>query len=124
MEMKYVRLYTDSAGESHFEDIEVELTPVDYAPPAPPLNLSPFIPATQFAFMNAPAGWKGDWHPASARSVYFLLSGEWEVSASDGTVRRFTSGSILQVEDTWGKGHASRVIKNGDSLAALIRRAD
>lgn len=74
--MKYSRLYSDRAGESHFEDVELELAPVEFAPPAPPLNLSPFVPATQFAFLSAPAGWCGDWHPASAQSVYFLLSGE------------------------------------------------
>ncbi len=29
---KYIRLYTDESGESHFEDLEVELSPVDFAP--------------------------------------------------------------------------------------------
>jgi hypothetical protein len=124
MVMKYSRLYTDSAGESHFEDIEMELAPANYAPPAPPLNLSPFIPATKFALMSAPAGWRGDWHPATARSVYFLLAGEWEVTSSDGEVRRFSPGSVLLAEDTTGKGHASRVSSDCDSLTAVVRLED
>jgi hypothetical protein len=34
--MKYVRIYADLTGESHFKDVEVELAQVDFAPPAPP----------------------------------------------------------------------------------------
>ena len=52
----YIRLYADEFGESHFEDVEVDLTLTDYAPPAPPLNLSAFFPASQVGFMNAPKG--------------------------------------------------------------------
>lgn len=122
--MKYLRLYTDNLGESHFDDVEMDLAPVEYASHAPPLNLSRFIPATQFAFMSAPAGWSADWHPASARSVYLLLSGEWEVTASDGDVRRFSPGSVLIAEDTTGNGHASRVSSDCESLAAVVQLAD
>src|SRR3982074_3471348 len=107
--MKYARLYADDDGESHFEDIEIDLALTENAPPAPPLSLSSFIPATQFGFMSAPAGWSSDWHAALALSVFVVLSGEWEVTASDGESRRFAQGSVLLVEDTTGKGHSSRV---------------
>ncbi len=122
--MKYVRLFADAKGASHFEDVDLELAPVDFAPPAPPLNLSAFTPARQCVFLSAPAGWYGDWHPAPARSIYFLLSGEWEITASDGEVRRFLPGSILRAEDTTGKGHASRVVSSSDALAAVVQLAD
>jgi hypothetical protein len=36
--MQYVRIYTGSDGETHFEDLEVELAEVDFAPPAPPVQ--------------------------------------------------------------------------------------
>jgi len=49
-----------------------------------------------------------------------VLSGEWEVTASDGEARRFAAGSVLLVEDTRGKGHASRV-GNSDSLAVMVQ---
>src|ERR1700738_2204966 len=113
----YTRLYSDEHGESHFEEIEIDLKLTDYAPPAPPLELSSSTLATQFGFMNAPAGWSSDWHPATARNIFFLLAGEWEVIASDGEARRFSTGSVLLVEDTRGKGHSSRVIGQTDSLA-------
>ena len=105
--MYYTRLYTDEHGQSHFADIEIDLTLTEYAPPAPPLSLSSFSPATQFGFMNAPVGWSSDWHPTSARNIFFVVTGEWEVIASDGESRRFAAGSVLLVEDTTGKGHSS-----------------
>jgi len=120
----YTRLYSDAQGDSHFEDIEIDLTSTDYAPPAPPLSLSSFTPATQFGFMNAPAGWSSDWHPATARNIFFVLSGEWKVTASDGEARRFGAGSVLLVEDTTGQGHSSRVVSEIDSLAAMVQLSD
>ncbi|HMG74823.1 MAG TPA: hypothetical protein VK582_15080 [Pyrinomonadaceae bacterium] len=46
----YIRLYADERGESHFEEVEIDLAWIDYAPPAPMLELSPTTPATQFGF--------------------------------------------------------------------------
>ena len=119
--MQIVRLHSDANGESHFEDAEIELDLTDYAPPAPPLYLSSATPANAFAFMKAPAGWSSDWHPSSARNLFFVLSGEWQVTASDGESRRFGVGSVLLVEDTTGKGHSSSVVSETDSLAAMVQ---
>jgi hypothetical protein len=120
----YPRLYADADGESHFEDIEIDLISTDYAPPASPLDLSSLTPAMQFGFMRAPAGWSSDWHPSATRNIFFVLSGEWEVTARDGETRRFAAGSVLLVEDTSGKGHASRVLGDTDSLAAIVQLGD
>jgi hypothetical protein len=120
----YTRLYTDETGESHFADLAIDLTLSDYAPPAPPLELSSFTPATQIGFMSAPAGWSSSWHPSSGRNLFVVLSGEWEVTASDGESRRFPGGSVLLVEDTTGRGHSSRVIGEKDSLAIMVQLGD
>jgi quercetin dioxygenase-like cupin family protein len=93
--LTYTRLYADKHGESHFEDVEIDLAMTEYAPPAPPLELSSFTPATQFGFMKAPAGWSSDWHPTPVRNIFFVVSGEWEVTASDGKSRRFGTGDCL-----------------------------
>lgn len=116
--MKMTRLYATNNGESRFADEEVDFSLTDYAPPAPPLDLSPIRTAKQFAFMTAPAGWFSDWHPSSARNFFVVLTGEWEVTASDGETRRFGVSSILLVEDTTGKGHTSRVLS--DSIVAMV----
>jgi hypothetical protein len=122
--MTYTRLYSDQQGESHFEDVEINLAMTDYAPPAPPLELSSFTTAKQFGFMKAPAGWSSDWHLTPARNIFIVVSGEWEVTASDGETQRFGAGSVLLVEDTSGKGHSSRVVGEADSLAAMVELVD
>ena len=119
--MKYIRIYVDPAGESHFEDVEVELAQVNFAPPAPPLNLSSFSPALQYAFCSVPVGWWGDLHPTPQRQIFFLLSGEMAVQVSDGEVQHFGAGSVLLFEDTTGKGHVSWVMSKTDALHAVVQ---
>jgi len=120
----YTRLYADAQGESHFADVEIDLEPAEYAPPAPPLELSSITPTDHFGFMNAPAGWSSDWHPTSARNIFCVVTGEWEVTASDGETRRFSTGSVLLVDDTTGEGHASRVVSQAGSLALMVQLRD
>ena len=121
MEIKFVRLYADAAGESHFADVEEPLALTDFAPPAAPLQVSALRAATQVGFFGAPAGWVGGQHVSPSRNLFITLTGEWEVVASDGETRRFGPGSILLVEDTTGKGHASRVLSDVDSLSVLVQ---
>lgn len=123
-DMKYTRIYADTKGESHFMDVQIKLEHVDFAPPAPPVNLSSFNPATQYAFCVFSSGWFGDWHPTPQRQIFFLLSGEVEVQVSDGEVRRFGTGSIVLVEDTTGKGHVSRVVGSTDVVTGVVQLPD
>jgi hypothetical protein len=108
--VQYTRLYADEQGESHFEDVEVDVQPSNYAPPAPPLSLSVFEPATKYGFAVVARGWYGDWHPTPVRQLRVILSGEVEDESSDGTVRRHGAGSVLQMLDTHGRGHRTRAL--------------
>ena len=119
--MRIVRVYADAAGESHFEEVEVPLAAVNFAPPAPPINLSALSPAGQYGFMSAPPGWDGDWHPAPMRMLTIYLAGEVEVAVSDGAVRRFCPGAVTLAEDTTGKGHRSRVVGSDDAVLAIVQ---
>ena len=122
--MQYVRVYADAAGESHFEDVAVPLASVDFAPPAPPVRLSPFSPAARYGFLVGPPEWYGDWHPAPQRQILFYLAGEIEAETSDGEVRRFGPGSVTLVEDTTGRGHRSRNVGTGDVVLAVVQLPD
>lgn len=119
--MKYIVIYADEHGESHFKDEDIELESIEYAPPAPPLLLSNLMPAIQYAFSKFKSGWYGDWHPTPLRQIYFILSGTLEGTVSDGEKRLFGPGSIVLVEDTTGKGHRTKVIGSEDVTAALIQ---
>jgi hypothetical protein len=121
---KYVRIYSDENGESHFEDLEMALAPVDFAPPAAPLNIGQFLPATQTLWLGVPAGWAGEaFHPSPRRQIFCLVQGEAEVTTSDGTVRAYPVGSVLLLEDTTGKGHSTR-FTNRDALIFAVTLAD
>jgi hypothetical protein len=109
MPVRCIRLYADAEGESHFDNTEIPLNSVDFAPPAPPLDVSE-VKEAKYGFLSAPAGWFGDWHPAPQRQVMCLLSGVLEVGVSDGETRRIEPGTVALVEDTTGVGHTSRVV--------------
>ena len=119
--MRYTRVYADEQGESHFEDVEVDMNEAVFAPPAPPLKLSEFMESSRFTFVSAEPGWYGDWHPAPARQFTLYLQGEIEAEASDGAVRRFGPGSAVLAEDTSGKGHRSRVIGDREVVLAVVQ---
>ncbi len=121
--MHYVRLYSDTQGESHFEEVHVRFGTVVYAPPAPPLDLSAYEPASNFLFMQVPAGWEGDWHPSPQRQMVIVVSGVFEVDASDGEVRRFGPGDVQLGDDTHGRGHRSRAVGDAPCLLAIVHLA-
>jgi EutQ-like cupin domain len=109
-QLSYTRLYADSGGESHFEDIDVTLESVDFAPPAPPVNVADLFPASRCKLLTAPAGWGGDVpHPSPLRQLFAVLSGAMEVTASDGETRLFRTGDLLLLEDTSGRGHTTTI---------------
>ena len=119
--MKYTRLYSDENGDSHFEDLDAQFTPVDFAPPAPPLDISEFGSAENCFILKGASGWVGDWQPAPFRQLHIYLSGEVVAETSDGEIRRIGAGSITLVEDTTGKGHRSRVVGSSEVLIAVVK---
>ena len=48
------RLFADEHGETHFEDNEFPMQDVQYAPPAPALQLSGPIAATRLSWLRFP----------------------------------------------------------------------
>ncbi len=118
---EYVRLYSDDCGESHFEYMEIHLTPLDYAPPAAPFNIAQFLPVTQSLWAGFPKGWAGEEpHPSPWRQIFCIMKGEFEVTASDGTMRSFGAGDVLLMEDTTGKGHITHMTADEGLVFALV----
>ena len=74
--------------------------------------------------MSSPPGWHGDWHPAPQRQWIIILSGELEVEVSDGEIRIFGPGSVVLVEDTFGKGHVSRVVSRERVYCVVVPLAE
>ena len=118
-------LFADGAGESHFEEVEVTLEPIDFAPPAPPLHFAALFPATGCSYLCCPADWGGQIpHPSPRRQLLCNLKGEYEVTTSNGVACRFPAGSVLLLEDTTGKGHTTRITSDDDVLIVAVALAD
>jgi len=113
--MKVTRVYADEQGESHFDDMEIELRD------AGPIGcLSEPIPAQSVIFRTNEPGYDYDWHPAPQRQFIVLLDGAIEIEVSDGGRRTFQSGEILLVEDTTGRGHRTRNIEARERRSLFI----
>ena len=121
--MRYLRLYAGPDGESHFEDTDVVLAPVEFIAGRPRVDLSSPSPTTGAAFMRLPAGWDsgGRYNPPK-RNFFVTISGELEIEASDGQVRHLGPGAVLLAEDTSGKGHITRS-RGGEWVGMLVTPA-
>ena len=118
---KYTRLWADDSGESHFEEVEAELEPVDFAPPAPPLNFTPLGSARTVGLVGGGPEWRGDIaHPAPRRQLMCVMTGEFTGTASDGESRVFGPGDLLLLEDTTGKGHSTRITSSEPGLILVV----
>jgi len=105
--MKIHRLYTDAAGESHFEDVKIE-----YGPPTPSGRVSARLPATGIIFREVQPTYDLDWHNAPRRQYIINLDAGVQITASDGESRVIGAGEVILVEDTTGKGHLSKAVEN------------
>jgi hypothetical protein len=99
----YIRLYAGPDGESHFQDVDVDLG-TD--------NRAPMIPTTSLIFAEHQAGYVSMWHTVSRRQFVITLRGSSELETSDGQKRRTQPGTIMLCEDTTGKGHVLRILED------------
>ena len=105
--MKITKIYHDQDGESHFEEIEVDLHKVGLGQRSSP------IPVQSLIFRETPGPYSQGWHCAPEIQYVILLSGEVQVEVSDGTCKKFTAGDILLAADTKGKGHKTSTLSSG-----------
>ncbi len=117
--MKYTRIYADAQGESHFEDVEVDMKTAPYNTGA----ISDMFAAKGVMFRVSP-DYFVDWHNAPHRQFVVNVTGTLEVTVSDGTTRRFGPGTVLLAEDVTGKGHTSRSLGGQERLSLFIPLAD
>ena len=117
--MKYLRLYADENGESHFEELEAEFDMALYAPPAPAFGVSAPVGTTRYVMVHFPARWDSELHPAPRRQLFVMLSGRFQGQTSGGAVRDLGPGDVILMEDTTGKGHAARTL-DGTEVHALM----
>jgi hypothetical protein len=118
--MKYTRIYADAKGETHLQDVEPEMKPTDHAS-----TMSDLMAAKGVIFRETNSEeYFIDWHNAPRRQFVVNLSGDVEITVSDGEKRRFGAGSILLAEDVTGKGHISRGVGKSERRTLFVPLAD
>ena len=122
--LKYIRLFVDAAGLSHFQDCTLPLATRDFTPPTTPLEATDFIPAMGFAVVRFAANWSGPWHASPYRQWFFMMSGCITVTAGDGTTRTLNTGDAIFLDDQGTKGHLTRVNGDQEVIAVGVRVAD
>ncbi|MBN1294328.1 MAG: hypothetical protein JXB48_21005 [Candidatus Latescibacteria bacterium] len=121
--MKYVRCYADADGESHLEDVELDMPVQDFGTAnVPDLAMTKSLNASKIFFVrveaNKPEHREMDWHTPPDRRFGIWLEGETEIITSDGDIRHLGPGDVALAEDTTGKGHRSRNLR--DVLIAFV----
>jgi quercetin dioxygenase-like cupin family protein len=97
------RIYSDSNGDTHFEDIEIPLEEAGSVG-----KLSEVLPANGVVFREVEPSYDWNFHTAPQKQYIVLLDGEIEIETSLGEKRIFKAGEVLFVEDITGKGHKTR----------------
>jgi hypothetical protein len=122
----HARLFTsEEDGETHFEDVPVDLEREFLVQPNAPLPCSLPMTAEGVFWIGAPQHWKCEKaHPALSRRLFVTLKGEYQVRASDGQTRKFPVGSVLVLDDVTGDGHATEVTSpEGVTVLAVSLRS-
>jgi len=109
-----VRIYTGADGESHFEDVAVDLRDM-----GPMGRISDLWRGKGVMFREVSGNYDLDFHTAPRRQFVVNLTGSVDIEIGDGTVRRMGPGSILLAEDITGRGHKSRNV-GGEPRSCLF----
>lgn len=104
--MRVVRVYTGDDGESHFEDVDIEV-----ASQGGIGRLSSLIPGPGVMFREVDGDYDLDFHTAPRRQFVVNLRGSVDITVGSGETRRLESGDILLAEDTTGHGHRSKAVE-------------
>jgi mannose-6-phosphate isomerase-like protein (cupin superfamily) len=118
--LAYWHLYSDSKGESHFEKKELSFDAIAPGGPLSALSTHQFANSQNVMLLQIGVGGKEDWHKAPRRQFMLIVQGEARVTASDGTVKEFTPGDVILMDDTTGKGHTTEAIGTQSHIAAVI----
>lgn len=109
--MAIFRVFAGSDGESHIEELQLEehpelgaLTNISEA------RVQEFDGTRDMAF-----------HPLPERRLIIHLSGEVEITTSDGSKQVFRAGDIRLMEDVTGRGHAHRDLSATSAVYVFLK---
>jgi quercetin dioxygenase-like cupin family protein len=102
--LRVLRIYTKASGESALELREV--------PMSGPRPTSPAFQGGAMFCRETAEGFVQDFHNAPRRQLIFLTSGILELESSEGERYTCRPGDLIFAEDTAGKGHITRSLRD------------
>ncbi len=117
--MKILRIFTGPDGESHFGELDVDMSTKDAVG-----SLSKAFPVKNIIFRETPGSYNLDFHNAPRRQFVINLKGGVEILVGDGTSRRIGTGEMFLAEDTTGRGHISRAIDGKPRTSIFVTLED
>lgn len=113
-------LSVDSSGDSYFTEKFVELN--NWTSDLAAVSLPEGSEVVRF--FKAKPDWKMlELHHAPKRQYLLVLQGVLEFRTSKNIIKQFKSGSIVLVEDTYGKGHGTRSAGKEDLVLVWVSLA-
>jgi hypothetical protein len=104
----YVRIWADADGESHLEEVDLEITSAGGETGVPKLAVADAGTVGRLQILDVEgASFMPDWHTAPRPQFVVFLTGWVRLQTSDGDERTLPSGSVVFVEDTHGRGHVT-----------------
>lgn len=103
--IRCVRIWTDDAGNSVFEEGSLNLSEGARGD-----VLSDLIGASSISFRETKAGGAFDLHNAPVRQLVLTLSGSLDFMTTDGGHFSIQAGDVLLAEDTTGSGHRWKLV--------------
>jgi hypothetical protein len=117
MGMRVVRIFTRDSGDSAIEVREVPMNGAGRP-------VSETFRCDSMFFRETPEGHVQDFHNAPRRQLIFLTSGILELEASDGHRTLCMPGDLIFAEDTQGKGHITRSLRDTRGFVHLSMPAN
>lgn len=119
--VRITRLFSDTSGESHFEDVEVVSDVVTLGVAATTSVVTPDLPVESMVLRDVldEGNSNGTWHTYGTPRFLLMAKGGCEIEASDGEIRQFRAGDLLFCQDTAGKGHVFRPLPGPRSTIFL-----
>ena len=119
--MKYSRIFTALNGETSVEELETELSNIEFVNDSQKVAIKDFGQAKNFKFCLLPKGWEGGWHNSPVKQFVMGINGEIKMTCSENSVVTLAVGNIVLLEDITGQGHHTEVTSNEDWQGVLVQ---
>ena len=104
------RIFSDSDGESHIEELRLE----DH------LELGAMTNVSEVKVQKFDGSRDMPLHPLPERRLIVHLSGEVEITTSDGSKQILRAGDVRLMEDVTGKGHAHLDLTPSEAVYIIL----